>query len=455
MSSKKVSRRQFLKVAGTATLGGLLAACAPATPAPEKPTPTTAAAATATPAPAPTATPVPEKITLRYGIHDLPEAREDMLRIFKEQYPNIEVNIEQVGEFSTKVPAMAAAGNLPDVTRMWEAMVLDMGRAGQVIDLNPYVDATPDFHPEDFIEVFWNYPVIAGKRYGIPDTSAPHICFYNKDLLDEAGIPYPSKEKFTWEEFVEKCRKLSKPEEKFWGSETIPLGWHYYNLKVIWQNGGDMFSPDYKECWLDRPEAYEAIQYWADVLLAGDVMPSPTQVAGFGGELVSGQLFQAGRVAFDRMGSWLTLSLKTAGVKFKWNVVAEPSKVQRGTILHTAFNAIATTSEHKDEAWKWVNCATSTEGVYTYLRYGQFPGVRRSANEIKPYAWVIEGLEGVDWDVVPQTGEYGRVLPGPAHEGEAMKLVGDALDAIYHGRQTAKEAFTEVAPKVTEIISAV
>lgn len=444
MSSKKVSRRQFLKVAGTAALGGVVAACAKATPAP---TPTTAPAA-------PAATPVPEQVTLRYGIHDLPEAREDMLKIFKDQYPNIDVTIEQVGEFSTKVPAMAAAGNLPDVTRMWEAMVLDMGRAGQVIDLNPYVDAEPDFHPEDFIEAFWEYPLIAGKRCGIPDTSAPHVCFYNKDVLDEAGIPYPGKEKFTWDEFIENCRALTKPEEKFWGSETIPLGWHYYNLKVIWQNGGDMFSPDYKECTLDKPEAYEAIQYWADILLAGDVMPSPTQVAGFGGELVTGQLFQAGRVAFDRMGSWLNLSLNEAGVKFKWNVVAEPSKVQRGTILHTAFNAIATTSKYKDAAWKWVNCVTGTEGVYTYLRYGKFPGVRRSVNEVKPYAWEIEGLD-MDWDVIPQTGEYGRVLPGPAHEGEAMKLVGDALDAIYHGRQTAKEAFTEVAPKVTEIISAV
>jgi multiple sugar transport system substrate-binding protein len=443
MPVKRMSRREFLSLAGAASGAALLAACRPREAPP---------AAPAEPTEAP---PVPEQVTIRYGIHDLPEAREDMLKIFKDRHPNIDVTIEQVGEFETKVPAMAAAGNLPDVTRMWEAMVLEMARAGQVIDLNPYVDAMPEFNPEDFIEVFWDYPVIEGKRCGIPDTSAPHVCFYNKDVLDEAGIPYPSKEKFTWDEFVENCRALTKPEEKFWGSETIPLGWHYYNLKVIWQNGGDMFSPDYKECWLDRPEAYEAIQYWADVLLAGEVMPSPTQVAGFGGDMVTGELFQAGRVAFDRMGSWLNLSLKEAEVKFKWNVVHEPSKVQRGTILHTAFNAIANTSEHKDAAWQWVNWVTSTEGVYPYLSYGKFPGVRRSVNEVKPYAWEIEGVEGVDWDVIPQTGEYGRVLPGPAHEGEAMKLVGDALDAIYHGRQTAEEAFTEVAPKVTEIISAV
>jgi multiple sugar transport system substrate-binding protein len=444
MKGKSISRREFLRLAGLAGAGAALASCIPATPAPEKPAEV-----------APAATPAAEKVTLRYGIHDLPEAREEMLKLFKEQYPNIEVNIEQVGEFSTKVPAMAAAGNLPDVTRMWEAMVLDMGRAGQVIDLNPYVDATPDFHPEDFIEVFWNYPVVAGKRFGIADAAAPHICFYNKDILDQAGVTYPGREKFTWEEFVEKARAISKPEEKLWGSETIPLGWHYYNLKVIWQNGGDMFSPDYKECWLDRPEAYEAIQYWADILLAGDVMPSPTQVAGFGGELVSGQLFQSGRVAFDRMGSWLILSLKEAGVKFKWNIVHEPSKVQRGTILHTAFNAISTKSEHKDEAWKWVDMATSTRGCYTYVSYGKFPGARRSTNQIKPYAWVVEGLEGVDWDVIPETLEYGHVLPGPAHESEAMKLVGDALDAIYHGQRKAKDAFEEIAPKVTAIISAV
>lgn len=449
--SSSISRREFLKAASLAALSGMMAACAP----PVAPVTTPAApAATPTTAPvAPTPTPAPEKITIRYGIHDLPEAREEMLKLFYERYPNIEVKIEQILDFHTKVPAMAAAGTLPDVTRMWEAMVLDMGRAGQVIDLNPFVEIEPDFHPEDFIEVFWNYPVVEGKRYGIADAAAPHVCFYNQDLLDQAGVPYPSAEKFTWEEFVEKCRKISKPEEKLWGSATIPLGWHYYNLKVVWQNGGDFFSPDYKECWLDRPEAIEAIQYWADILLEGVVMPSPTQVAGIGGEGVAGELFQTGRVAFDRMGTWLILTLKEVGAKFRWNIVHEPSRVQRGTILHTAFNAISASSKYKDEAWRWVNHATSTEGVYTYLSYGKFPGARKSANQIQPYAWVVEGMESVDWDVIPQTLEYGRLLPGPKNEGEALKLIGDALDAIYHGRQTAKEAFTEIAPKVTKVIS--
>ena len=57
--SKKLSRRQFLQIAGVTSLAGFLAACAKPTAAP-----TEAPAATDEPAPEPT--PVPETVTLDY-----------------------------------------------------------------------------------------------------------------------------------------------------------------------------------------------------------------------------------------------------------------------------------------------------------------------------------------------------------------------------------------------------
>ncbi len=90
----------------------------------------------------------------------------------------------------------------------------------------------------------------------------------------------------------------------------------------------------------------------------------------------------------QRMGSWITGTLVEAG--FRFNVVPEPSQARYDTITHGAFNNIAATSEHKDEAWTWLNYNTSTQGIYNYASDANFPGTRRSSNAIEPFPWIAD-----------------------------------------------------------------
>lgn len=437
MHQKTVSRRTFLRLGGAITGTGILAACAPGPP----PQATGSAADM----------PMAEPVTIRYGRHDPAAGVTTTLDAFHEEYSGIQVKVEQIGEFHAKIPALAAAGTLPDVVRSWEAMALDLGRNNQFIDVQPYVDVEPAFNPEDFYENWWNYPVVEGKRFGIPDAAAPHVTFYNADLFDAAGVEYPDKDSFTWTDFEEKARGISAPDNQIWGSETIPVGWHMFSVKQAWQNDGRYYSPDYQECWLDKPETIEAIQFWADMLLDGNVMPSPSQIVGIGGAGAAAELLAAGRLGMQRMGSWITGTLVEAG--FRFNVVPEPSSARQDTITHGAFNNIAATSEHKDEAWTWLNYNTSTQGIYNYASEANFPGTRRSSNAIEPFPWIADVDFEVDWDVIPGALDYGHILPGPANEGESLKLIGDALEKVYAGTAKAADIFPDVAPKVTAVIS--
>jgi ABC-type glycerol-3-phosphate transport system substrate-binding protein len=303
--SHRFSRRRVIGAVGALGALGLLAACAQQAPAPtaappkptEPPKPTAAAEAAAKPTAAPTkpaaeatkpaasptiAAAVPAKpaetVEIRFGIHDDPDARKPILERFGKQYPNIKVTVEQIADFPVKIPTMAAAGTLPDVVRMWEAMILDMARAGQIIALDDRIKAQSDFNPDDFIKVFWDYPVVNGKRYGVADVMAPHFTLYNVDLLEKAGVPLPkADDSWTWDAYVAAAQKITRPNDKIWGSDTIPIGWQYWTAKMMWQNGGDFFSPDYQECVIDKPEAIETVDYWAALLLKGDLMPTPEQ----------------------------------------------------------------------------------------------------------------------------------------------------------------------------------
>jgi len=440
----RISRRDFLKFAGTVSLVGVVSACA------KTPTATpTQAPAKATEAP--TAPPPVEEITIKYGRHDPVEGDAANEKLFNEKFAGkIKVVQEQIGEFITKVPALAAAGSLPDVLRSWEAMVLDLGRAGQVIDLQTLVNAQADFHSEDFYENWWNYPMVNGKRVGIPDCVAPHVTYYNVDLFDKKNVPYPDRNSFTWNDFEEKARALYDADQKIWGSETQPIGWPYFSIKQCWQNGGDFYSPDYKTCTIDSPESIEAIQFWADLLLDGKVMPTPSQIVDMGGAGAEAQLFQAGKIGMQRMGAWITANAVQGG--FKFNIVPEPSKKKRDTITHGAFNAISASTKHPQQAWEWINFHCSALGQYNYSVVGTFPATRKSANQMEPHPWVAKVGFQVDWDVVPQALEYGHVLPGPANEGEALKIIGDAIDKVYAGSAKAKDIFPDIAPQATKVL---
>ncbi len=445
----RLNRRDFLRIVGSLSIGGLAAACAPVVRAPAAPAavePAKPAAAEPTSAP-----PAAETVTLTFGRHDPAEGDAENVKVFQEKFPNIKVEQQMIGSFAEKVPALTAAGTLPDVFRSWEAMCLDLARAGQIVPLDTMVAGEKDFKPEDFYENWWNWPVLDGKRYGVPDAIAPHLTFYNVDLFDKKGVEYPNKDKFTWDDFEAKAKKITDVPNKIFGSETLPVGWTYYHLKNVWQNGGDFFSPDYKKCVIDSPETIEAIQYWTDLLLSGKVMPSPSQIVDVGGAGAVAELMSAGKIGMQRMGSWLTNDLVNAKIKF--NIVPEPSKKRRDTITHGAFNTIPKTTKNVDAAWKWLNFRCSPEGIYNYAKTGKFPGARKSTNLMTPHPWVVDVPFKVDWDMVPQSLDYGHVLPGPANEGESLKIIGDALQKIFAGDAKAKDLFPEIAPKVTEIMN--
>ncbi len=48
-----------------------------------------------------------------------------------------------------------------------------------------------------------------GKLYFFPTNWNNVVVFYNKDLFDAAGIPYPKKS-WTWSEFLDAAQKLTK-----------------------------------------------------------------------------------------------------------------------------------------------------------------------------------------------------------------------------------------------------
>ncbi|MFH5182620.1 ABC transporter substrate-binding protein [Paenibacillus sp. TAB 01] len=51
-----------------------------------------------------------------------------------------------------------------------------------------------------------------GEIWAIPFNSNQHILYYNKDIFDKFGVPYPSDQQMTWEQAIELGRQLTRTE---------------------------------------------------------------------------------------------------------------------------------------------------------------------------------------------------------------------------------------------------
>ncbi|CAG7650247.1 ABC transporter substrate-binding protein [Paenibacillus allorhizosphaerae] len=126
----------------------------------------------------------------------------------KKKYPHITVE-----NITTKsdLPQLVAAGEPVDFFITWN------GNLAYYKDLNAYEDLTPlakkhgfdlsRFDPESLNAV--KAVSDKGELYAFPYSFNLNALYYNKDIFDKFGVPYP-KDGMTWENAIELARQVSR-----------------------------------------------------------------------------------------------------------------------------------------------------------------------------------------------------------------------------------------------------
>jgi ABC-type glycerol-3-phosphate transport system substrate-binding protein len=237
--TKKLTRRDFLKLAGTGvaalSAGSLLPACVPP-PAPAAPT--TAPAA-----------PVAKGKTLTLAIQAF--AHDAMKPIFTEweQKTGHKVALESgptTGqEMMTKYAPAFQSGTSPvDVVSMDDVSGPAFSRAGWLLPLDDVIPAETwaDF-PESFLPPVDKDPFhsFGGKRYRVPHEFAVGYFWYRKDWFDEKKVAVPK----TWDEFVRLGKEFTK--DPVWGTTEgmkKPALTFVYMAYLAAQAGSNVFNFD-------------------------------------------------------------------------------------------------------------------------------------------------------------------------------------------------------------------
>jgi len=246
-------------------------------------------------------------------------------QFFKTYYPNVTLKVDygiDWDDYFTKLSTMIATGNPPDLVWMHDTRVADYAARGALLPLTEYIRKLPPLGwPDDWYEAQIRGYTYEGEIYGIPQDLVTGCIFFNKDLFDAAGVPYPPQWSTDWtfEDMIELARKLTRDTDgdgriDQWG---LAIGtWEPHACYwVVRAFGGDYLTPE-GEPNFDNPRTIEAIKFLRDMYHTWKVSyitPSEVDID---------RLFMEGKLAMyskhnERCSIWM-------GASFNWGVAPEP-----------------------------------------------------------------------------------------------------------------------------------
>ena len=292
---------------------------------------------------------------------------------------------------------------------------------------------------------------VDGKFYELPFRSDFWVIFYNKDLFDAAGVPYPDND-MTFEEYDQIARAVTSGS----GASKV-YGAHYHTWRSAIQlfgilDGQHQITDGGDYSYL-KPYYEMALAQQADGIVQ-DYATLKTSNIHYTG------VFYNQSVAMMNMGSWFIASLIAANQSGQsdaqnWGIVKYPHAegVEPGTTLGTITAlAIPTGTDQTEAAWDFVKFVCGTEGAEALAATGNFPAVTN--DEINN---IIASMDGFPQD--EQSKEALNVaqlyLEMPLHDksAEIEVVLNEFHDQIMTGNMSVGDGLAEMGRRVDHVLA--
>ncbi|MEZ4734019.1 MAG: sugar ABC transporter substrate-binding protein [Caldilineaceae bacterium] len=424
-----------------------LTACAPVAPG--------SAPAAEDEAAAPAAGEGPTTITWAFwGSPEEAASHERVGEAFMQEHPEIQIEFynEPWGDYFTKMETLWASGDsaaIPDVLFLWPTP--KYAAQGVLENLDPYIEAA-GYNLEDYWPALLESAMYEGNVYGFPRDIGLEVLYYNKDMFDEVGVPYPD-ETWTWEDLQMAAEQLTIKDasgrvERY----GLAMEAGKYLLWVNQNNGSildDMRNPS--ACTLSEPAAVEAIQFFADLMNNGYAMRD-ADLSQAGGDAA---VFSSGQAAMIIQNSSRVSAFNAADLNYDVAVIPIPEGGQRAASAGGAAWVMSAASDNKDAAWTFLSWLQSTDGGQRlYTASGEiFPALRSTAEsdaflsqEAAPanrQAFLTEG----------ENAKVGRFGYFPEYDELNGTLVDPVLQQIWAGEAQPADVLPGVCEQVNQFLA--
>lgn len=252
---------------------------------------------------------------------------------------------------------------------------------------------TLDQLDREYVPVVKQDVVRGGRIYGLPMSMDTMAIYYNKDLLDRAGIAEPPK---TWEDFQEAVRKLTKFDRSGkivqsgaalgaarnvpWNDDIIYALFKQSAISFVDRNGRAVFNAA-RQNTNDETSAMQVMNFYTD-------FANPTRDTYSWDENMPGALdsFVTGKVAFFFGYQFHNQTIKARAPQLNYAIIPllQLNPDSRANVANYSILTVLSKSKQANEAWGLVVHLTHSAATKEYLdKTGRLTALRTFINAQK------------------------------------------------------------------------
>jgi len=310
------------------------------------------------------------------------KAYQELVAAFEDKYPGIQVELRHVasqGDYQKQLVTAFSAGVEPDVMLLNYRRFMQFAARGGLEPLGPYLDKSQklkaaDLYPQALEAFQWD-----GKTWCVPQNISSLVVYYNRQLFDAAGLPYPVPG-WSWDDFLSTARLLTRDLDGDGQIDQFGAGVSPELFRLapfLWQNNADLVD-DLEQptrLTLDSPAALDAFQWFVDLQVREHVVADAAAEQVEPGE----NRFMNGRLAMYFNSRRGVPTYRTI-LGLDWDVAPLPVGMSAAGILHSDGYCMAAGAHDKASAWALVEFANSVEGQTIMAETGRtVPSLRQVA----------------------------------------------------------------------------
>lgn len=398
-------------------------------------------------------------ITINYRRLRYEEYKKELLEAFaQDRGPDIfSIQNTWVGEYKPLITPLPASITLP------YPRVTGTIKKETIIELKTTASLTLRQLRNNFVDVVYKDVVIPtevskdqfeDKIYGLPLSVDSLALFYNRDLLNNAGIPQPPT---TWNQFQEQVVKITKLDTKgnlllsggaIGTSGNVERSTDILSILMM-QNGAEMMTdssvtfhripPDQPE--RPMPPGQEALIFYTDF-----ANPSKEVYCWNSTMEDSLEAFIAGKTAFFFGYSYHIPEIRARAPKLNYGITKLPQIEGNREINYANYwvEVVSKKTKNINEAWDFIQYITAVENVPKHLEKAKKPTALRGL--------INSQLENLDLSVFAS-----QILTSDSwYRGKdadaAEAIFKEMIDTVVSGLMTADKAINLAAGKVAQTI---
>lgn len=351
----------------------------------------------------------------------------------------VEVTVIPESDYSSKLNQMVSTGDdSADIYVIWENDIANFAKAGGIIPMDDYLKSS-SIQTRDFIDAVSSLSAGLGGTYGLPWCAATELLFYNKDMFDAAGIPYPGND-WSYEDYKSAAEKLTKKKAD---GTTEQYGSALPNTQTWWAGIGGAGDKVYDPSKGEMVIGDGAVSFVTDVaaMTKNGIMPEPSSD--------TADIFASGKAAMSWQGSW-NIGTYGSSLSFQWDIATIPTDQVKYNTLHTGFYSINSKSKNKDAAFRVIEYLMGEEGQTINSKASGNPSAIKSIAE--KGAWKVESASSVkNWEAMTDSLEAGVFGYTCLPSGVTNNAISE-FNAAVLGQKTPEEAVKKADAYARETI---